>query len=156
MRKLLEHLDIQAQHLKPVIEQLKPETWVEKGAPNTYQVQWKSAKAELGYFLSSDEALARQPDRLTLALDTYFRMQAMEFTLHSLVEGARKYQSPGLADQMQTVISENSTNRDQLRQYMQDLAAQKEQEFKIADSEAQRCRGALVQPPATSRKAARP
>ena len=59
-----------------------------------------------------------------------------------LVEGARKHQSPALADQMQTVISENSTNRDQLRQYMQDLAAQKEQEFKIADSEAQRCRGA--------------
>lgn len=151
VRKLLENLDVQAQHLKPIMEQLKPEAWVAKGAPRTYEVQWKAARAELTYFLSSDEALARQPDRLTLALDTYFRMQAMESTLGSLTEATRKYQSPALAEQMQTVISENGSNRDQLRQYMQDLAAEKEQEFKIADNEAQRCRGALVQPPPSRR-----
>ncbi len=156
IRKLLQGLDVQAQHLKPIIEQLQPDTWISKGAPHTYQVQWNAARAELSYFLSSDEALARQPDRLTLALDTYFRMQAMEFTLGSLMEATRKYQSPALAEQMQTVISENGSNRDQLRQYMQDLAAQKEQEFKIADSEAQSCRAALAQRPATSRKTSHP
>jgi hypothetical protein len=157
VRKLLERLDVQAQHLKPVIEQVKPESWTSQGAPETYQVQWKAARAELGYFLSSDEALARQPDKLTLALDTYFRMQAMESTLGSLMEGVRKYQSPELAEQMQTIVSENGTNRDQLRQYMQDLAAQKEQEFRVADTEAQRCRGMLVQQPtATPKKTARP
>lgn len=153
VRKLLNQLDVQAQHLRPVIDQVKPETWTTKGAPETYQVQWKTAKAELNYFLGSDEALARQPDRLTLALDTYFRMQAMESTLGSLIEGVRKYQNPALAEQMQTIVAENGTNRDQLRQYMQDLAAQKEQEFKIADSEAQRCRGLLVQQPPTKKTA---
>ena len=147
VRKLLGNLDVQAQHLRPVIDQVKPETWTAKGAPATYQVQWKAAKAEVGYFLGSDEALARQPERLTLALDTYFRMQAMDATLGSLIDGVRKYQSPALAAQMEMIVSENGTNRDQLRQYMQDLAAQKEQEFKIADSEAQRCRGLLVQQP---------
>ena len=152
VRQLLDRLDVQAQHLQPVIDQVKPETWVSKGAPDTYQVQWRAAKAELTYFLSSDQALARQPDRLTLALDTYFRMQAVESTLVSLTEGVRKYQSPELAEQMQTIVSENGTNRDQLRQYMQDLATQKEQEFRIADKEAQRCRGMLVQPSATQRK----
>src|SRR5712691_1292765 len=152
VRKLLEKLDVQAQHLKPVIDQVKPETWISQGAPDTYQVQWKAARAELTYFLASGQALARQPDRLTLALDTYFRMQAMEFSLGSLTEGVRKYQSPELAEQMQTIVSENGTNRDQLRQYMQDLAAQKEQEFKVADTEAQRCRGMLVQPPAATPK----
>lgn len=156
VRKLLQNLDVQAQHLRPVIDQVKPETWVPKGAPAAYQVQWTAAKAELNYFLNSDEALARQPDRLTLALDTYFRMQAMESTLGSLIDGVRKYQSPALAMQMQTIVSENGTNRDQLRQYMQDLAAQKEQEFKIADSEAQRCRGMLVQQPTSTKRTARP
>ena len=146
VRKLLEKLGVQAQHLKPVIDQVKPDTWVSKGAPEAYQEQWKAARAELTYFISSDEALERQPDKLTLALDTYFRMQAMESTLGSLGEGVRKYQSPELAEQMQTIVAENGTNRDQLRQYMQDLAAQKEQEFRIADTEAQRCRGMLVQP----------
>ncbi len=158
VRKLLESLDVQAQHLKPIMDQIKPETWIAQGAPQTYQVQWNAARAELGYFLSSDEALARQPDRLTLALDTYFSMQAMESTLGSLMEGTRKYQSPDLAVQMQTVISENGTNRDQLRQYMQDLAAEKEQEFKVADAEAQRCRAAQVQParPTPRKATARP
>lgn len=153
VRKLLEKLDVQAQHLRPVIDQVKPETWTAKGAPETYQVQWKTAKAEVTYFLGSDEALARQPERLTLALDTYFRMQAMDSTLGSLIDGVRKYQSLALAAQMETIVSENGTNRDQLRQYMQDLAAQKEQEFKIADSEAQRCRGLLVQQPPTKKTA---
>lgn len=153
VRKLLSNLDVQAQHLRPVIDQVNPETWTAKGAPSTYQVQWKAAKAELSYFIGSDEALARQPDRLTLALDAYFRMQAMESTLGSLIDGVRKYQSPALAAQMQAIVSENGTNRDQLRQYMQDLAAQKEQEFKIADSEAQRCRGLLVQQPPAKKTA---
>jgi hypothetical protein len=152
VRKLLERLDVQAQHLKPVIEQVQPETWISKGAPDTYQVQWKAGRAELTYFLASAQALARQPDRLTLALETYFRMLAMESTLGSLMEGVRKYQSPELAEQMQTIVSENGTNRDQLRQYMQDLAAQKEQEFKVADTEAQRCRGMLMQQPAATPK----
>jgi len=156
VRKLLERLDVQAEHLKPVIDQVKPETWITKGAPETYQVQWKTARAELGYFLASDEALARQPDKLTLALDTYFRMQAMESTLGSLMEGVHKYQSPELAEQMQIIVSENGTNRDQLRQYMQDLAAQKEQEFRVADTEAQRCRGLIVQQPAATPKKTRP
>jgi hypothetical protein len=71
------------------------------------------------------------------------------------MDGVRKYQSPELAEQMQTIVSENGTNRDQLRQYMQDLAAQKEQEFKVADTEAQRCRGMLFQPPATPKKTPR-
>jgi hypothetical protein len=157
VRKLLERLDVQAQHLKAIVEQIQPETWVAKGAPATYQIQLKAGRAELTYFLSSDEALAKQPERLTLALDTYFRMQAMESTLGSLMEGARKYQSPALARQMQTVMSENGTNRDRLRQYVQDLAAQNEQEFKIADNEAQSCRAALVrQTPPRTRRTARP
>ena len=151
IRKLLESLDLEAQHLKPVVDQVKPEDWVAKGAPSAYVTQWKTAQAELRYLLSSSEALARQPEKLTLALDTYFRMQAMESTVGSVVEGVRKYQNPALANLMQGVLGENSANRDRLRQYVQDLAAQKEQEFQVADREAQRCRDTLVRQP--SRKA---
>jgi hypothetical protein len=42
------------------------------------------------------------------------------------------------------VSAENSANRDKLRQYITDLAAAKEQEFDVADKEAQRCRGMLT------------
>lgn len=153
VRKLLDSLDQQAQHVKPIIEQVKPETWVAKGAPKAYIQQWTTAQAELRYLLSSSEALAKQPERLTLALDTYFRMQALESTLGSVTEGIRKYQNPALADLMQSVVSENSSNADKLRQYVQDLATQKEQEFQIADREAQRCRDTLLKQPVPPVKA---
>ena len=52
---------------------------------------------------------------------------------------------------------ENSTNRDRLRQYLQDLATQKEEEFQVADREAQRCRAALLKQPApTTKKTSHP
>ena len=148
VQKLMQNLETQAKHLSPVIDQIKPETWIANGAPETYVSQWKSGQAELKYLLQASDALIKQPERLTLALETYFRMQAMESTLGSLIEGIRKYQNPALADLVQSVVNENGSNRDKLRQYIQDLAAQKEQEFQVADREAQRCRGTILKQPA--------
>ncbi len=151
-RKLIDALTAQAQHLKPIIDQVQPGAWVSKGAPDAYVGQWNTAQAQLKYLIASSEAFARQPERLALGLDAYFRMQTVESTLGSLTEGVRKYQNPALASIMQSVIAENSNNRDRLRQYLQDLATQKEEEFKVADREAQRCRAALLQQPAPKTK----
>jgi len=147
VRKLLDSLDQEAQHLKPIIDQVKPEAWLAKGAPNAYVAQWQTAQAQLRYFLASSDGLSRQPEKLTLALDTYFRMQAMETMVGSVLEGVRKYQNPALAVLMQNALGENDANRERLRQYVQDLAAQKEQEFAVVDQEAQRCRGVLSRQP---------
>ena len=86
------------------------------------------------------KALERDPDKLTLSLETYFRLQGMENYLNSLVDGVRKYQNPAVGDLLVGVLGENSSNRDKLRQYITDLASQKEQEFAVVDKEAQRCR----------------
>jgi hypothetical protein len=156
-RKMIDALSTQAQHLKPVIDQVQPADWASKGASETYAAQWNSAQAQLKYLISVSEAFSRQPERLPLGLETYFRMQAVESTLGSLTEGVRKYQNPALASIMQAVIAENSTNRDRLRKYLQDLATQKEEEFQVADREAQRCRAALLKQPAPkSKKVAQP
>jgi hypothetical protein len=149
---MIEALGAQAQHLKPIIDQLQPAEWQSKGASETYVAQWNSAQAQLKYLLASTDAFSRQPERLPLGLDAYFRMQAVDTALGSLVEGVRTYQNPALASIMQSVIAENSTNRDRLRQYLQDLATQKEQEFEVADREAQRCRAAMLQQPAAKTK----
>jgi hypothetical protein len=151
-RKIIDALNAQAQHLKPLLDQVQPSDWASKGASETYVAQWNTTEAQIKYLISSSEAFSRQPERLPLGLDTYFRMQAVESTLGSLTEGVRKYQNPALASIMQEVIAESSTNRDRLRQYLQDLATQKEQEFQVADREAQRCRGALLQQPAPKTK----
>lgn len=141
---MLDALTLQMQHFKAVIERVKPDAWVSNGAPQTYVTQAKTAQTEMGYLLSSIDALSKQPERLPLALDAYFRMQAMESTFGSVVEGVRKYQNPAIADLLQGAINENGANRDRLRQYLQELAVQKEQEFRVADQEAQRCRGEML------------
>jgi hypothetical protein len=137
-------LAAQAERLKPVLEQLTPEQWQSKGAPATYVAQWHAAQDEVGYVLRAADALGKQPDKLSLAFETYFRMQAVEAQINSLVEGVRRYQNPAVGDLMISVMAANSTNRDQLRQYITDLTETKEQEFRIVDQEAQRCRESLV------------
>ena len=143
----LDALSAQASRLKPILDQLTPQQWVSKGAPDTYVKQWKSSQDELGYLVDSVKTLEKQPERLTLALETYFRMQSLEMLLRSLVDGVRNYQNPAVGDLLIGVLAENSSNRDKLRQYITDLAATKEQEFKVVDQEAQRCRGALTHQP---------
>ena len=150
-------LAAQAERLKPVLEQLTPEQWQSKGAPATYVAQWHAAQDEVGYVLLAADALGKQPDKLSLAFETYFRMQAVEAQINSLVEGVRRYQNPAVGDLMISVMAANSTNRDQLRQYITDLAETKEQEFRIVDQEAQRCRETLIrQTPARPAAAPKP
>ena len=141
--QMLDALASQAKRLKPILDQLNPQEWIAKGAPDAYLSQWRYAQTELVYLTDSAKALGKQPERLTLALDTLFRVQSLETRLTSLVDGVRNYQNPAVGDLLVGVLGENSTNRDRLRQYITDLAANKEQEFQIADKEAQRCRGML-------------
>ena len=48
------------------------------------------------------------------------------------------------------LVTKPEPSRQQLRQYLADLATIKEEEFKVMDREAQRCREAISGPAATS------
>ena len=87
-------------------------------------------------------------------MNVYFRVQALEARLTSLVDGVRNYQNPAVGDLIVGIVGENSGNRDKLRQYISDLADQKEQELAVADKEAQRCRVQLNRQPAPAKPAA--
>ncbi len=138
----------QASRLKPILDQLTPKDWVSKGAPQGYVSQWEEVRKELDYVTQSAKSFENDPERLTLALDTYFRWQRLASDLASLVEGVRRYQNPAVGDLMVAVLGENSANRDLLQEHITDLAAQNEQEFAVADQEAQRCRGTVTRTPA--------
>src|SRR5580704_1298314 len=43
-RKLIDALSAQAQHLKPIIDQVQPAEWQSKGASETYVAQWNTAQ----------------------------------------------------------------------------------------------------------------
>jgi hypothetical protein len=151
----LTSLAAQAQRLPPILDQLTPEKWEAKGAPAAYTAQWRNARSEVGYLLGAAESMKKQPEKLTLGLETLFRLEAVEAQVNSLVDGVRRYQNPAVGDLLVSVVSANSANRDQLRQYITDLAQTKEEEFQVVDREAQRCRGTLMrQPPARPAPAA--
>jgi hypothetical protein len=137
------------ERLKPLLEAAKPEQWTQKGSADAYQAQWKSITAEIGYIGRAAGELQREPERLTLTLETYFRMRSLDSMLSSLNEGVRKYHNPALADLISGAMSANAAQGEKLRQFIVQLAAAKEEQFKVMDQEAQRCRTTLSrQPPA--------
>jgi hypothetical protein len=130
-----------------MMDQIKPEDWVKKGASETYVAQWKTSEEQCKALIADARALAQAPDKLVDVLKVLFRVQFLEISLGSLEEGLRKYQNPAMAELVNGTRAENIPNREKLQQYAIDLADQREQDYKIADTEAQRCRGQIVTQP---------
>jgi hypothetical protein len=157
VKHLMDDLVKEARSVTPLMQMTNPEHWNNPDAGKSYVGQWKSGQNLIQYFATSAEGLARQPERLPLALETYFRMESMESNLRSLADGIRKYYDPRIADQFQSIIVQNSNNREKLKQYLAELSTTKEQEFKVADSEAQHCRGVISrEAPGSSRDRLKP
>lgn len=156
-RKQLSALVSTANRLDPVLAQLNPEAWKENGAPEAYVQQWQNTRKALSYLQMSAERLAKEPNRVTLAMDTYFRLQSMEQLLGSIASGVRRYQNPAVADLLMGIANENAANRDFLERYLKDLAATHESELQVMDAEAQRCRSIVSkQPPPVKANPAAP
>jgi hypothetical protein len=151
-RKQLSSLVANANRLDPVLSQLNPEAWKENGAPEAYVQQWQNTRKALSYLQISADRLAKDPNRVTFAMDTYFRLQSMEQLLGSLAAGVRRYQNPAIADLLMGIANENAANRDFLEQYLKDLAAARESELQVMDTEAQRCRSILSKQPRPAAK----
>jgi hypothetical protein len=143
-QKLLTELDAQNQQFKPLLDQMHPQQWMdEKGAPSTYINQWFKAQEQLTDSATVVKYLAASPESLSKSLDAYFRMEALESTERSLLEGVRRYGDRPVAEQLEQLIARNFNGRERFRKLLVDLAANKEQMFQIADQEAQRCRGMI-------------
>jgi hypothetical protein len=133
----------QTQKLAPMIEQIKTGDWVAKGAAPTYTQLAQGALAQNKAIVSAMHELVQHPTKLSECLTALFRIQSMEMELISLDPGLRKYQNPALADLISSILAEGHLNRDHFRQYVVDLAGSKEQQFEVADKEAQRCRESI-------------
>ena len=149
IRETLAALTAETKRLEPALEQVNPRQWLAKGAPEAYIDQWKAVRNEIGYLQRTAGEMSKRPDRITLALETFLRLQSVEAMMQSLMEGVRRYQNPALADLLQSFMNENAGNGQKLRDYLVELVASKEAEFEIVDREAQRCRAELIsRPPA--------
>lgn len=151
VRKQMTALAEHVKRFEPVLEQIHAEEWVKKGAPQAYVDQLSRTRVEIGYLVGSSNELAAHPERLTTALDTFFRMESVEAMLRSVAGGIRKYQNPAVAELLQGLLADTGVDRDKLRQYVVDLAADREQQYKVMDREAQRCRAALSGAPSAAK-----
>ena len=140
LKKTLESLQASGARLKPVIEQLNPKEWIAQGASEGYEAQKREVLKQLQGVTSLAYRLAADTERLTLALDLFMRIDSFDLNLQSLAEGVRTYHNPAVAELIVGMRNENGHARQSLRNYVVELAESKEQEFKIVDQEAQRCR----------------
>ena len=154
--KMLDSLRGETKRLGPPLERLHPEEWLKHGAPYSYVEQKKSAQDEIAYLSASVAAMSKQPDKLSLALDTYLRMEALDRQVGSLVAGILRYGDPNLADILQQAVGADGSDRGQFRQYVVDLASQQETQYQVMDREAQRCRGILSRQPPAGRSSQAP
>ena len=142
--------------IEPLLRRVDTPHWLSRGAPEAYARQLASSQAAVQQLVSAADKLARNPEQLTVALETFFELERMELLLNSLREGVRKWQSDDLANQFTQVLGANILHRDRLRQHIREVAAAREAEYRTANEEVQRCRGMLLrQTPQQETKPAR-
>jgi hypothetical protein len=152
IRAILQEMSAHAARLLPLLDKIDVKVWTAKGASETYATQLQSCKDQARAVVTGAKDLLRQPDKLSAALELYFRMQGIDNMLASLLEGIRKYQNPAVAEVLAGVAAENGANRDRFQRYIVDLVAEREQQFTVMDHEAQRCRGILARQPVEAPK----
>jgi hypothetical protein len=151
VRTIIDGLIRDNEQFEPVLQTIHPQDWVGKGASPVYVQQLQQAQQQTRDVVTTSKMLAVKTDQLSLALDDYFRLEALDSTARSLEEGIRKYADRAAADKMAALIAHNFSAREQFRDYLASLAATQEQTFKVADQEAQRCRGIISRDPAPAR-----
>ena len=143
--KMVEH----AQTVQKILNEVRPKEWVQDGAPAAYVDQHAAMLSDLHNLDLSAQALGREPEKLTYVVDTFLWLDRLHSMLSSITSGVRRYQSPSLADLLDSSVSRNIGSMEQLKGYMRQLAVSAESEMEVANAEAQRCRSELVaRPPA--------
>lgn len=145
IRPVLTEISAHAGRLLPALDKIDVHAWVGRGASDTYAAQLESSKAQARALVAGAKALAANPERLSAALELYFRIQGLDSMLNSLEQGIRKYQSPADAEALASLQAENGANRERFQRYIVNLAAEREQDLTVMDREAQRCRGMMIQ-----------
>ena len=146
---VLEEIAANAARLLPALDKMDAASWVARGASETYVAQWQSSKEQTRAIADGARALAKNPERLSGALELFFRIEGLERMLGSIGEGARKYQGAQTAQTVAALYAEGGAKRERFRRYMINLSVEREHQFEVMDKEAQRCRATLMAPTPT-------
>lgn len=131
--------------VKPILDQFRPKEWESKGAPAAYGQQLASTLEELRGVEWALGNLSGKPEKLSFALDAYFRVQSFRLKIGSMGEAVRRYQNPAVAELIDAYLTDSSASQIQLQRYLKDLTELKEAELDVMSQEAQRCRVQQIQ-----------
>ena len=133
-----------------MLGQVRASEWVAKGAPDAYVSQLATCQRMIPEIGQETASLAQHPERLPDSMKVLFKVLNFHRTLDSLMGGLRRYQNPALAELILSVAAEDSADLEVFQQYLLETAGAREEEFGVADREAQRCRGMLLRQPAAA------
>jgi hypothetical protein len=146
---VLQAIGKHAGRLLPALDAIDARAWVNQGASETYAEQLQLCKDQVRNTAEAARELARNPEQLAASIDLFIRLQNLDVMLLSLQEGIRKYQTAADAQSLAALEAEGSADRERFQRYIVNLASAREQDLKVMDKEAQRCR-ALVTAPAAA------
>ena len=149
---VLQELSAHAGKVLPLLDKADPQQWTAKGAPEAYVAQLQSSKEQAHALADGAKAMAASPQVLSAELQVLFREQGLETLLGSVAEAMNKYQNPAAAQELIAVNAEAGADRDRLANYIVNLAAEREKEYKVMDEETQRCRAQMLAPAAAAKK----
>ena len=133
--------------IQKILDRVRPKEWIQDGAPDAYVSQYEEVMQDVEYLGLSAGNLERKPDQLSVVVDTFLWLDRSHSLIRSLGEGVRKYQNPAVADLLDSARTRNDGVMDKLKEYMRQLAIHTEQEWTVANEEAQRCRAELMSKP---------
>jgi len=151
IQKSAESLEKHTAAIESLLSQLRPQEWISQGAPEAYVEQWKQTRQFNSYLTTQARLLARDPAKLSVALDAFLRVDHLQSLLESVAAGVRRYQNAALADLLSSAMSQNSATRELLKDYTRQLVVEREKEWEIANREAQRCRASLAKKPSQAK-----
>lgn len=131
-----------------VVIALKPREWIQDGAPQSYVEQHATLLAEMQQVKLSVQALGREPERLSYAVETFLWLDRTDALLASLTGGVRRYYNGAVADLLDSARNRNTDGIATIKGYLRQLAVHVEQSMNVAHAEAQRCRSQIITQPA--------
>ncbi len=144
IREMAEDIVKNAATGQKLLAELRPEEWLQNGAPEAYIEQLATLRADLENAALSAQSLSREPERLSYAVDTFLWLDRADSLLGSIAAGARNYYNGAVADLLDSARGRNVGNIASLKGYMRQLAVGLETSLRIAHGEAQRCRASVA------------
>ncbi len=130
--------------LQALLQQLKPKDWPESAI---YVPLLKAALNGNAAIPVSAQSLNAHPDQILDALHLLEQLHAVQESVSVLAVGVSRYQNPALAELLIGLLAEGKPARDAFSQRVFQLVADREEQFQVADHEAQRCRAILSKGP---------